>query len=165
MITTTLNKIRQHRPCKDGWERLLKNLGKTKADDEALPLLAVLDIVGLNDALWCARACPEHDKEWRLFAVWCARQVQHLMTDERSIAAIDTAERYADGKATDKELHEAWYAAFIATISTNRKVAKAAVSVALASAGKAAGGAAFFTAMDASRADQEVEFRRIIQCG
>ena len=32
------------------------------------------------------------DKELRLFAVFAARQVQHLMTDSRSIAALDVAE-------------------------------------------------------------------------
>jgi hypothetical protein len=48
---------------------------------------------------------------WRLFAVWCARQVQHLMTDPRSIAALDVAERHANGMATDEELHDAWAAA------------------------------------------------------
>jgi len=27
-MKTTLNKIRSHYPCKDGWEKLLKHLGK-----------------------------------------------------------------------------------------------------------------------------------------
>ena len=40
----------------------------------------------------------------RLFAVRYARRVQHLMTDPRSIAALDVAERHAKGKATDEEL-------------------------------------------------------------
>ena len=50
-------------------------------------------------------------RELRLFAVWCARQVQHLMSDPRSVDAIDVAERYADGKATDDELAAARAAA------------------------------------------------------
>ena len=29
---TTLNKIRGHGPCSDGWARLLRHLGKTQAD-------------------------------------------------------------------------------------------------------------------------------------
>lgn len=44
------------------------------------------------------------DRELRLFAVWCARQVQHLMIDPRSIAALDVAERYARGEASADEL-------------------------------------------------------------
>src|SRR5574337_393438 len=109
--TTTLNAIRAHGPCAAGWSKLLAHLGKTKADDEPLPLLTVLDSNGLDDALWCMRAMPEHDTHWRLFAVWCARQVQHLMADPRSIAALDVAERHARGDATDAELAAAGDAA------------------------------------------------------
>jgi len=47
------------------------------------------------------------DKQLRLFAIRCARRVQHLMTDPRSIAALDVAERYANGEATDDELSAA----------------------------------------------------------
>ena len=51
----TLNKIRAHSPCRDGWEKLLAHLGKTKADDEPLHLLTVLDSNGTADAAWCVR--------------------------------------------------------------------------------------------------------------
>ena len=44
------------------------------------------------------------DAQLRLFAVRCARRVQHLMTDPRSLAALDVAERHAKGEATDEEL-------------------------------------------------------------
>lgn len=111
MITTTLNAIRAQHPCEDGWKRLLIDLGKTKADDEPLPLVTILDSNGIDDALWCLRAVEGYDKEKRVFAVWCARQVQHLLTDPRSIAAIDVAERFAYGKATQEELEAAWAAA------------------------------------------------------
>lgn len=47
------------------------------------------------------------DNELRLFAVFCARQVQHMMTDPRSIAAIDAAERFAHGEAPAEELSAA----------------------------------------------------------
>ena len=39
-IYTTLNKIREYSPCTDGWEKLLKYLGKSKADDEPLAMAA-----------------------------------------------------------------------------------------------------------------------------
>ena len=51
------------------------------------------------------------DQELRLIAVECCRSIQHLMTDERSINAVDVAERYANGEATDEELKEAKEAA------------------------------------------------------
>jgi hypothetical protein len=112
MITITLQKIRDKDPCTSGWEKLLKSKGGTTADYSAeFPLSDVLDSNGLDDALWCLRCLPEHDNLWRLYAVWCARQVQHLMKDQRSIDAIDVAERYARGMATDAELAAAWAAA------------------------------------------------------
>ena len=111
VLYTTLNAIRAHGPCESGWTRLLEYLGKTKADDEPLQFLTILESNGLDDALWCCRAAPEHANMWRLFTVWCARQVQHLMTDPRSIAALDVAERHENVNATDSELAAAWAAA------------------------------------------------------
>ena len=110
MLYTTLNKIRAHSPCESGWKKLLAQLGKTQADDELLPFAVILKSNGLDDALWCCRSAPEYDREWRLFAVWCARQVQHLMTDRRSIDALEVAERFANGEATQSELDAAWAA-------------------------------------------------------
>ena len=112
MIYTTLKKIRAHSPCESGWKKLLSHLGKTKADDEPLALIVILDSNGLDDTLWCLRSVPEHNQLWRLYAVWCARQVQHLMTDQRSIDALDVAERHANGQATDDELDAARDAAW-----------------------------------------------------
>lgn len=54
--TTTLAEIRAEGPCEDGWVKLLSHLGKTKADDEPLSLLTVLESNGFDDALWCLRA-------------------------------------------------------------------------------------------------------------
>lgn len=74
------------------------------------------------------------DSQLRLFAVRCARRVQHLMTDPRSVAALDVAERHARGEATDVELKEAWAAA--------RAVAWDAATLMAAAAAEAAGWAA-----------------------
>ena len=103
-MKTTLNAIRAHHPCGEGWKNLLKHLGKTGPDDEPLSIVTILDSNGLDDALWCLRAVEGHDREIRLYAVWCARKVQHLMSDPRSIAALDVAERCANGQATQGEL-------------------------------------------------------------
>ncbi len=107
MITTTLNRIRPQRPCEEGWEKLLKYLGKTKADDDPLPFSTILESNGLQDALWCCRVEPQYASEWRLFAVWCARQVVYLMPDLRLFEALDVSGRYALGKASLRELQEA----------------------------------------------------------
>lgn len=125
-MQTTLNKIRQHGPCADGWKKLLAALGKTQADDEPVSIAVIVESNGLADALWCLRAVEGRDREIRLFAVWCARQVQHLMTDAHRPAALDVAERFANGEASEEELaaagaaawasarDAAWYAAWYA---------------------------------------------------
>ncbi len=73
---TTLNEIRAHAPCKEGWEKLLSHLGKTKADDEPIALLTILESNGLDDALWCLRA-ESLGRLSRHFQAWCAEQVLH----------------------------------------------------------------------------------------
>jgi len=157
-MKTTLNKIRKHKPCKKGWAKLLKYLGKTQADDEPLSILIILDSNGLDDALWCLRAVEGYDREIRLYAVWCARQVQHLMTDPRSKNAIDVAERYANGQATRAEFNAAraaadaaWDAAWDAAGNAAGD-ALAAAGAALAAARAAAGAAAWAAAGNAAGA-------------
>jgi hypothetical protein len=191
MIYTTLNKIRAQGPCADGWAKLLRHLGKTQADDEPLALVTILDSNGLDDALWCLRACDGIDREARLYAVWCVRQVQHLLTDPRSLTALDVAERYAEGEATDKELTAAWAAAWdaeraAAGAAATRAAAwaaalaaawAAALAVAMAAATRAvawaaaravamaaAGAAARAVARAVARDAQATEFRRVF-CG
>ena len=81
--TTTLNRIREALPCRDGWEKLLAHLGKTKADDEPLQLLTVLDSNGLDDALWVLSYAMPDDRLARHFQAWCAEQGLHIFEAER----------------------------------------------------------------------------------
>ncbi len=107
MYYTTLNKIRERRPCREGWEKLLKSLNKKRGDNEPLHLKVILDSNGVNDALWALRTLDD-PRIVRLFTVRCVRQVQHFLIDERSIRALDVAERFAIGEASDEELRFAW---------------------------------------------------------
>ena len=177
MLTTTLAAIRKHEPCADGWAKLLHTLNKTTADDDLVTFADILDSNGIDDALWALRAVEGHDRELRLFAVWCARQVQHLMTDPRSLAALDVAERYAHGTATHAELAAAraavlaaaraaagaWDAAWAGVGAAAWDAAGAVAAVraaAWAGAGAAARAAAWDGAGAAARAAQAAEFRR-----
>ena len=47
----------------------------------------------------------------RSFALRCARRVQHLMRDARSVETLEVVERYLRGDATDEELASTWAAA------------------------------------------------------
>ena len=163
MLTTTLNRIRAHRPCAGGWTTLLAYLGKSTADDEPLSFEIILASNGLDDALWCLRAEPQHAREYRLLAVWFARQVQHLMTDPRSLAALDVAERHANGEATHGELSAAWAAAWDAARDAAWDAARAAARAAAGDAAWAAAGAAAWHAARASAGEaQHARFLKMI---
>ena len=66
------------------------------------------------------------DKDLRLFACWCVRQVWNLLTDERSRNAVIVAERFANGMATKEELEVARFAAWSAAESAAELVAELA---------------------------------------
>ena len=107
------------------------------------------------------------DRTLRLFAVWCARNTPmsdgrktgDMLTDPRSLAALEVVERYAHGNATYKELAAARDAA--------RDVAgdaawAAAWDAARAAAWAAARAAATDAAWDAARAAQADQLRKMI---
>ena len=160
MTTVTLKSLRDNDACIEGYNKVVRALqGKefTAKDSEresyikfahkdSISLKQILDSNGLDDALWALRACEqtrEMQRASRLFAVWCARQLQHLMTDQRSLNALDVAERHAHGDATDEELAAARGAAWGAAWGAARAAARGA-------AWDAARGAAWDAAWDAA---------------
>ena len=187
---TTLNAIRAHSPCTDGWEKLLKYLGKTQPDDEPLHLLTILESNGLNHTLWCSRAVDGFEKEKLLLGVTYARGVEHLMPAE-SKKSLDVFDRYANGLATQEEFDEAreaaheaadvadaaaraaacaaraadaYTAADRAAAAADRAAAAADRARAAAdAAAHAAGRAAYDAAYSTTKAKQEAKLRQILE--
>ncbi len=160
--TTTLNLIRAAKPCEDVWRKLLGGLGKTQADDEPLTLLRVLDICGLDEALWVLSYAMPDDRLARHFQAWCAERVLHLFEAERpgdlrvreQIAMLrnDTAPDAARDAARDAAWAAAWDAARDAAWTAAQDAAR-----------DAARDAAWDAARDAARDEQEKQLRAMIE--
>lgn len=128
-FSVTLADLRRAGACYRGYNRVVRMLqGREFTHDDEnrtsyilyahkdrIPLAAILRSNGLYDALWALRCIPDVERDARLLAVWCARQVERFITDQRSKDVLDVAERFANGNATDTELdaarHAAWHAA------------------------------------------------------
>lgn len=169
---TTLNEIRAHEPCKDGWEKLLRHLGKTQADDEPLALLTVLESNGLEDALWCLRT-KSLDRLSRHFQAWCAEQVLYMFEAERpnDMRVRHQIAVLRNDDATDDERAVAQAAARVAALDASRDTSRAASraaswNTALAAALNTVLAAALTTsrasAFGASRAALEKQLRAMI---
>ena len=139
--TLTWADFQKFEPCYDPQERYGDFSG------------TILDIlkdhrIPAKDRIWAA-TCKGvlDDKTLRLFACKCVREVWHLLTDERSRKAVEVAERYAVGDATDEELDAARDAAWDASSSAARD---AAIAAAMAAAWDAAIAAAWAAAIAAA---------------
>lgn len=147
MKVLTMETLRSFKPCYDPIRYLPENWSGTILD------IVSIDEIPWEDRLWVVmRDNLVSDKLMRLFAVWCARQVQHLMDDERSLKALDVAEAFANGQASWGTLASAWSAA---REDAWNDAGAAAWSAAWSDAGSAAGAAArdaWSAAREAARA-------------
>jgi len=158
MLNTTFELLRKAGACNVRYRYLAKALGgiKTYGRDTQITLLQILDVCGLDDALWAMSAVSEEqyterDKIARLFACDCAERVLPLFEekypeDNRPRVAIKTARRYAMGQATEAERRAAESAA--------REAERMAWSAGLAARAAAAGLAAGRTAGAAAVAER-----------
>ncbi|NBJ19735.1 hypothetical protein GT625_13475 [Burkholderia thailandensis] len=132
-FTVTLAALRKSGACYEGYNKFVRSIqGETFSAEDAnreayihfrhdaeIPLLDILKSNGLDDALWTLRCISGADRDLRLFAVWCARQVEHLLQDQCSKDALNVAERFANGEATDEERDAALDAAWAAATARN----------------------------------------------
>ena len=109
-ITITLNEIKSHSPCRDGWEKLLKSLGKTKSDDTAVTFSYIAENNNASDALWCLRVLGDKYKRERLYLVAeIAESVVHIYNekypdDNRVNDGIQAIKDYADMRISLEDL-------------------------------------------------------------
>jgi hypothetical protein len=71
----------------------------------------------MTEAQWRTSISPEailnfltdkaSKRKLRLYAIGCCRRIWHLLTDDRCQYAVEVAQRYVDGRATDAELSAA----------------------------------------------------------
>jgi len=88
-------------------------------------IIDILDTDGFDQALQSLCQVTGYDREIRLYAVWCAQQVQHLLADQRSINALNVSAQFATGFATAEELASAHVAAEAAADAASDAAAKA----------------------------------------
>ena len=125
MKIITTKSIREHKPCYDPIRHL--------AEDWSGSVVEFLKQgqIPAGDRTWVARLYVS-DAANRLFACWCAEQSFKLQAnvDQRSLAAVGVARRFALGAATDEELSAAWSAADSASESAAWSARSAADSAA-----------------------------------
>ena len=183
MLTTSFKLLHDAHACTERYTHLARALGGIRkyGRTKLIPIARILEVNGLDDALWALRAVSpkqgvERDRFARLYACWCVRRVWHLLTDERSRRAVEIAERYATGGATAAELDAAgeaaraaaWDAAGAAAWAAAGEAAwdaagDAARAAARAAAWDAAGEAARAAARAAARDEQTAHLRAMLE--
>jgi len=131
-MKTEIRKIYEHRPCCDGFAKLLNGFFGLEIDadlniakqfdlltdeqkDAEISLLEILDINGAKDAFWCLR-CWHYD-DYCLLNANVAESVLHIFEDkypgdERPKLAIEAIRKYKTGDISKSELDaNATYAA------------------------------------------------------
>ena len=174
--TTTLAAIRAALPCESGWKKLLAALGKTKADNEPLDLLTVLNSNGLDDALWVMSFAMPDARLARHFQAWCTEQVLHIFEavrpdDRRVRGQIEMLRRDDATKAERTAARTVAWGAMAAARDAARDAARAAArdaawdaarDAAIATARTAGWGAVWDAAFDAARDAQESRLRKML---
>ena len=83
----------------------------TEQDESALStevsLRFILENNSWEDCKWAWRCVEGYDREFRLLAVAFAKPFKNLMADQRSLYALEVAEKFANGLSTVEELRVA----------------------------------------------------------
>ena len=155
MKTTTLNEIKNHNPCKSSWTKLLKSLNKTKADNEPLTFITILENLNIQDAVWSLRTLDY--KQYCLFSADVAESVIHIYeakysNDNRVRKCIKAIRDFHNNKISKQELGRAAAAADAAYADAAAYAADAAADAAYAAYVDAAAYVAYAAAYAADAA-------------
>ena len=131
---TTLNEIKRFKPCREGWTLLLKGLDKTHSDDEPLAFTTILEINGIDDAIWSLRVSKQNCVA---FACACACSVIDIFESKNDSKvmryAIEIASNWENEATTDiMAAYDAAAATARAAAATARASANAAYAAAYA---------------------------------
>lgn len=183
MLTTTLTRIRSAGPCADGWRDLVRYLGPDWSDDEPIALTTILEVNGLDDAIWCLRACDGGLAVAAEFASWCATRAADAVNAaataaEAAARAVNASAAYDATRAADRADAAARAADVAANAANAASAAIAAAYAAIAAAYAALAAAeaadayaayvdasvpaALAAAYDAERAQQAEHLRGLI---
>ena len=119
-LTTTLDLLREHQACTEGYRTLVKHIGADYPHDKPINLLTVLDSNGVQDMMWCLRTTQQDCLKQRyLICADMAESVLHLFVaaypnDDRPAKAVKAARDAAEGKITPEEANNADDAAYAA---------------------------------------------------
>jgi hypothetical protein len=105
--------------------------------------------------LWLAKKCGVELQPLTLAKAHCANTVRHLMTDERSIKAVDVAIAFGQGRASRDELDTAAHAADAARAAAAAYAAARTAAYASAYAAAAAAAAVYADAAADTHANRQ----------
>ena len=122
-LTTTLRLLRAHKACASRYAHLRRALGEGYGDNTSITIERILDLNGMDDALWALQATEQPEEAERLARLIACdfacstplrdgRVTYDLLTNERSRRAIEVAHAFAYGGASQTELIAASAAAW-----------------------------------------------------
>lgn len=112
-ICITLNHIKKHKPCTEGWKNLLDAKGGRKSNlNEFFPLRAILDAnvngEGLEDTIWCFRCLPEYEDRFLKFVTFCKKTACDLLEKEEMQECVKEVGRYLTGDLALEDLRDVY---------------------------------------------------------
>lgn len=87
-LTTTLNKLREHGACSEGYRKLLEHVGLDYPKEKNINVLTILESNNWDDFLWSLRATNENHE----------RVIRHLAADIASYSLKFWEAKYPDDK-------------------------------------------------------------------